>query len=112
MATLRDSILIDPQVVKERRRPSFFGFDIFITPLLIKLAFIVGIIGCLVQGCLVVRESWSIAVAAGEDPWIRLWSETLFWTGIGTIFLGPIILRIWCESMIVIFKIFEELRRR
>ena len=111
MATLRDSVLIDPQVVKERRRPSFFGFDIFITTLLIKLAFIVGVIGCLVQGFLMIRESW-YATASGEHPWSLLWREALFWSGAGIIFLGPVVLRVWCEILIVLFKIFEELRRR
>jgi Domain of unknown function (DUF4282) len=111
MVTLRDSVLIDPVAVKERRKPSFFGFDIFITPLLVKLAFIIGVIGCIVGGCVILRATW-LEVAGRPDRWEHIWWHPLFWGGLGYIFLGPIVIRVWCESAIVIFKIFEELRRR
>lgn len=69
------------------------NFDAMITPFIIKIVFWIGVIGCVIGGI------------------------GMLFTGVGVvngllcIFLGPLAVRIYCELMMVIFKILETLKQ-
>lgn len=86
------------------RRPSFFGFDIMITPLLIKVWFVLGLAACLVGGAWL---CWQACAGALPEPF-RAFG---IYAGLGVAVIGPIVIRIHCEMLIVLFKIMEYLRR-
>ena len=68
------------------------SFDTMITPIIIKIIFWVGVIACVIGG---------IAMAFNDS-------------GVGgllCILLGPLVVRLYCEIIIVIFKIFQSLKQ-
>lgn len=109
MPKLKDSIIIDPQ---HKGKPSFFAFDIFITPVLIQILFVVACINsiwigasfCLATwngGCEI--ESWNVII-----QWLGVYGYVV---GVGISIIGILVARVLCELGIVIFKIFLELRK-
>ena len=70
----------------------FLSFRTMITPGIMKVFCYLGMIICVVVGG---------AMAAGVDPI----------GGIGIVILGPIVVRIYSELMIVIFEIHGELKK-
>lgn len=111
--SLRDSIMVDPRT---RGRPSFFGFDVFLTPLLIKIAFILGCVLCLWLGGWVMVETWR---GGRIDPAERTLFQDLeslglngYLVGVAISVIGIVSVRVYCEFTIVVFKLYEELRRR
>ena len=70
----------------------FLSFRTMITPGIMKVLCYLGMIICVVVGG---------AMAAGVDPI----------GGIGILILGPIVVRIYSELMIVIFEIHGELKK-
>ena len=74
-----------------------------ITPILIQVLFRIGIIGILVSGI------WAI-VEARETGWgYDEWEEAGIIAGVLTLILGPIIWRVFCEILILSFRINETL---
>ncbi|MFO8055684.1 MAG: DUF4282 domain-containing protein [bacterium] len=72
----------------------FLTFRRFMTPVIIQVLFWVGVVGCIVGGVIyMVTEPGALSVAGG----------------IGLIILGPIGVRIYCELMIIIFRINDNL---
>lgn len=76
----------------------FFNFQKMITPVIIKLLFWLGILGCIIAGILQIV----IGIMEGFD-------RELVFMGIGYIVLGPIVVRIYCELLIVLFSINDTL---
>lgn len=76
----------------------FFSFEKMITPALIKVIFIILLIGSLLLGL--------SQIIIG----IR-YSGLSVLSGIVTLVLGPFLSRIFCEGMIVIFQINETLTK-
>jgi hypothetical protein len=68
----------------------FLSFDTMITPLIIKIVFWIGVAGCVIGG-------------------IVMMIQGSFLTGLLVLVLGPICVRIYCEILIVIFRIHESL---
>jgi len=68
---------------------SFLAFDNMISATLIKWIFYIGLALTIISGFVVMRES--------------------FFIGLIIIIIGPLILRVYCEIMIVLFKIHESL---
>ena len=77
----------------------FFNFQKMITPVIIKFLFWLGILGCIIAGILLIVMG---------SIWEGLDVELVF-MGIGYIVLGPIVVRIYCELLIILFSINDTL---
>lgn len=69
------------------------SFDTMITPVVIKIVFWIGVIGCVIGGIGMFFNGSGII------------------GGLLCILLGPVVVRIYCEIIIVIFKIFQALKQ-
>lgn len=74
----------------DRRAQSYFKFDRMITPRIIEVIFIIGFVLTVLAGLIVMSES--------------------MFAGIMVILIGPLMIRINCELIIVVFKIHEALQ--
>jgi hypothetical protein len=72
----------------------FFSFRRMITPVIIQILFWLGVI-------VIVGFSLVILIT-GEEAWARV-------LGVIYLILGPIMWRVWCEIMILLFRISETL---
>lgn len=77
----------------------FMYFDEMLTPKIIQIVFWAISALIIISGLVTIVGSFS-AYSGGAQ----------FFTGLLIIVLGPIGIRIWCELMIVIFKIHESLQ--
>jgi hypothetical protein len=73
----------------------YLTFDRFITPVIIQILFWLGLAGIVVMALLLIVNS-----PGGGGGLI----------GLIYLVLGPIIWRVYCEILLVMFKILEELR--
>jgi hypothetical protein len=111
----------------------FLTFRLMITPLMIQIVFWLGVLVCFGLGGYTIARSFVAPVRSNYDsrddqytsdrtaldengdrkmktsPTTQF-SETLFALGAAILVLGPFLLRLFCELLIVIFKIHEELR--
>ncbi len=72
----------------------FFSFRRMITPVIIQVVFWLG---------LIVIVGYALAILiAGEEAWVRV-------LGVVYLILGPVLWRVWCEIMILLFRISETL---
>ncbi|MBM4300208.1 MAG: DUF4282 domain-containing protein [Deltaproteobacteria bacterium] len=74
----------------------FWAFRTMVTPVIIQILFWIGAITCLIVGL--------VSIFSGD----HLMTRHVF-KGIMIIILGPIVVRIYCEILIVIFRINETL---
>lgn len=72
----------------------FFSFDKMITPMIIQLFFWVGVIGTIVSGIGMII----VGIMSKEGGMFQIIS------GVICLFLGPLFVRIYCEMLIVFFK--------
>ena len=75
----------------------FLTFKKMIAPVVIQSAFWLGVLGCVISGLLII-----FAPSNTADLNQRI-------GGVFLILIGPIGVRVWCELLIVIFKIHESL---
>lgn len=78
---------------------AFLDFRLMITPIIIKVLFWVGVVIVVIAG--IVEVIAGIAAPAGGGA--------IVFSGLVTIILGPVVVRIYCELLIVIFRILDEL---
>jgi hypothetical protein len=71
----------------------FLGFKKMITPVLIQMLFWLGVLMCVIGG-------FAFMLRGGVGLFI----------GIGYIILGPVVVRVYCELLIVIFNIHDTLK--
>jgi hypothetical protein len=88
-----------PQI-QESPLGEFLTFRRFATPVLVQIAFWVGVLVCLAVGMNVIE--------AADQGWQGT-NAAMVWAGILTIFLGPVVLRIVGELILVVFRINEQL---
>lgn len=74
----------------------FFAFRKMILPTIIQILFWIGVVFVII---------WGIAVIADDprDGWQVLY-------GLAVIILGPIFVRIYCEFLVVVFRILDTLK--
>ena len=72
----------------------FFSFRRMITPVIIQVIFWIGLLA-------IVGASLALLIA-GDEAWTRV-------MGIVYLIIGPILWRVWCEIMILLFRISETL---
>ncbi|HAZ30891.1 TPA: hypothetical protein DCY65_04910 [Candidatus Acetothermia bacterium] len=77
----------------------YLTFRKMITPVAIQIIFWVGVLGCVIMGL--------VSIAGGAAA--RVGGGMMVLTGILMILLGPIAVRIWCEVLIVVFRILDAL---
>jgi len=78
----------------------FFEFKKLITPTVIKAIFILGVVLSFFTGALDIKAGFNAIDFGGS---------ALIFSGILKIFFGPIIVRVWCEIIVVLFKINDSL---
>lgn len=79
----------------------FLSFRKMIAPTIIQIIFWVGVIACVVFG---------LAVLAGGDSLQGLTPVSPTVMGLLIIILGPIAVRVYCEILMVWFRIYESIR--
>jgi len=79
----------------------YLTFDKFITPVIIQIIFWLGLAVIVILALLGIAASANSPFGGGLGVLISL----LY------LLLGPIFWRIWCEWMLVMFRILEELRK-
>ena len=77
----------------------FLNFDKMVTPLIIRIIYWIGIAGTVLGGLIGVIKGIGSSYGGGMAVI----------SGILTIVLGPIFVRIWCELLIVLFEIHKNL---
>lgn len=77
----------------------FFKFDKMITPVIIKIIFIIGIVITTLSGLGLIISGIGSNYGGGMQVL----------TGLVTLVIGPIGVRVYCEIIIVLFKIHESL---
>ena len=77
----------------------YLSFRKMITPVAIQIIFWIGISACVILGLISIVGGASATYGGG----------TMVLTGILVILLGPIGVRIYCELLIVVFKILDTL---
>lgn len=81
---------------------AFLKFEKMITPTIITIIFLIGVaLNTLVALGMVITGIFS-----------HYGGGVQVLTGLVTLILGPVFVRIWCELMIVIFKIYEEMIKK
>ena len=75
----------------------FWSFRKMITPVIIEILFWVGVIVCIIAGCILV----GMGIKTNETQSVL--------SGVLLIILGPLGIRIYCEILIVFFRINETL---
>jgi len=83
----------DSNANKVKNKGGFWSFDKMISGILIKILYVLGVLGLIVTG----------AVMFADDDTILI--------GIGIIIFGNILWRIICEGIIIAFKMFEKLNQ-
>ncbi|NBD95305.1 MAG: DUF4282 domain-containing protein [Gammaproteobacteria bacterium] len=78
----------------------FLAFRRFATPFLIQLVFWAGTLAFVIWG--------AGLIAAADHAW-RETDTAMVWAGIGVMLIGPAVLRIAGELVMVVFRIYERL---
>jgi hypothetical protein len=76
----------------------FLAFRRMITPIIIQILFWVGVVACIVGGLFMMTVG---AAYYGKGAG--------FLPGLAVLILGPLVVRVYCEILIVIFRINESL---
>jgi len=87
----------------------FFSFERMITPIIIKILFWIGIVGSFVAGVIVLIMIPTSSISNGRFPAVLLTLLFGLLGGILTFAIGALITRIYCELMILAFRINETL---
>lgn len=83
----------------------FFTFRRFVTPVIIQIIFWLGVLMCIIGGIVIMTGGGSDMYGYGGDEGWRVA------VGLVLLILGPLMVRIWCELLILIFRIFDELKQ-
>jgi len=79
----------------------FLAFRKMITPAVIQIFFWLGVIVCVVAGLAILSNSEMLAAASPVPPTL---------TAVLVLVIGPLLVRIYCELLMVLFRIYESLR--
>jgi len=79
----------------------FLAFRKMITPMVVQVIFWLGVLGCVAAGVAILSGNSSLAGVYPVSPQIL---------GVLVIVVGPLLLRFYCELLIVLFRIFDSLR--
>jgi predicted Zn finger-like uncharacterized protein len=86
--------------------PSFLDYLLFrrmIAPILIQVLFWAGVAGCFIMSLVTIISGMAIATVSTGGALI------VVLTGLAYMVIGPILVRVYCEIIIVMFRIYETL---
>lgn len=78
----------------------FWAFRTMVTPVLIQIIFWVGVFACLAVALVYLITGATAATSGGGYNLLK---------GLATLIFGPLLVRVYCEILIVIFRINETL---
>lgn len=79
----------------------FLAFRKMITPTVIQIFFWLGVLVCVIAGLVILTNGDALAAVSPVPPTI---------TAIVVLIVGPLLVRIYCELLMVLFRIYESLR--
>lgn len=82
----------------------FLAFRKMITPIVIQILFWLGVIGCIIGGIVWILTGGVTLIKGGGIA-----SALPVIIGLVWIFIGPILVRIYCEVLIILFRINDNL---
>lgn len=82
----------------------FLKFKKMITPIIVPILFWIGTTICIIVGLVMI-----ITGTTGELREFRPVGGEMVLVGFGYIFLGPIIVRVYCELLIILFSVNDKL---
>ncbi|MFP4500985.1 MAG: DUF4282 domain-containing protein [Candidatus Hydrogenedentota bacterium] len=86
----------------------FFAFRKMITPTIIQIVFMLWVLGCIIAGVALIISAAGVT-SAGLVPGAPDQSIAQIVGGILVLVVGPLVGRIYCELMIVLFMVNEHL---
>ena len=89
---------IDIDTPKSSKFRDFLNFRTMLTPVIIRVLFLLGIIGCIISGAFFISQGVG-----------RPYGDERVFMGIAIILLGPIGVRLLCEVMILFFRMNETI---
>lgn len=78
----------------------FWAFRTMVTPVIIQILFWIGTVLCLITGAIMVIYGAS-HFQAGQGQYL--------WQGVLLLVLGPLVVRVYCEILMIFFRINETL---
>jgi len=79
----------------------FLAFRRMIAPIIIQIVFWIGLVACIVGGLVMMLVGQAFAGADAKGTGVL--------AGLAVLLLGPLVVRVYCEILIVIFRINESL---
>ncbi len=79
----------------------FLSFRKMITPTVIQIFFWLGVLVCVIASLLILANGEALAAASPVPPAV---------TAVLVLVIGPLLVRIYCELLMVLFRIYESLR--
>jgi len=87
----------------------FWAFRKMITPVIIQVIFWIGSLISIILGIFLIANAHTPSITDYYGNTLSSWNEARVWYGIAIIILGPLFIRIWCEMLILFFRINETL---
>jgi len=87
----KDSLMNQAKALDGSAWKNLLGFDKMLTPIIIKVLYFLGLLGVL--------------LSAGA----MLFQGAIF-PALGLLIFGTLIVRVWCELLILMFRVYEELK--
>jgi len=78
----------------------FLKFKKMMTPIIIQILFWIGVAVCVIAGIIEIVSGINTPYGGGGG---------VVFMGILLLLLGPILVRVWCELMLVLFSIYDTL---
>ena len=78
----------------------FLKFKKMMTPIIIQILFWIGVAVCVIAGIIEIVSGINASYGGGGS---------VVFMGILLLLLGPILVRVWCELMLVLFSIHDTL---
>lgn len=83
----------------------YTNFDTMITPMIIKILFWVGVVGSVIAGLGIAFSGIGLMTYSGFEGFMT------FIGGLIVIVIGLLVTRVYCELLIIFFKMHESLQR-
>lgn len=102
--SLNSAPQLPPAGMKDSQINDFLAFRRMITPPLIQIIFWIGAIGSFIGGIILIANAHSTGYYGMSN-----WSGGQILIGIIWMILGPLAVRVWCELIILFFRMYETL---
>ena len=79
----------------------FLAFRKMITPVVVPILFWLGVLGCVATALAIMSGNTPLAAASPVSPQVA---------GVLFLVVGPLLIRFYCEILIVVFRMYDSLR--